>query len=77
MTVKRLHTVLADTLRRQAAHHGHHMTDEEIRDISGNQAQALAGLCDDDEPRADVDREQCWRPTDDGGCWDFTDEVQP
>ena len=80
MTIKRLHTILANTLRNQAARHGITLPDAVVRDISGNQAQAIAGLCDDDErPRTDIDREQCWRPADDhGGCWDFTEcEVGP
>lgn len=74
MTLKQLHSILADTLRRQAERHGIPLPDHVVRDIAGNQAQALAGMIEDDGPRTERDIEQCWRPSDDGGCWDFTEE---
>lgn len=52
MTPKRLFAILRDTLR-QLDRHGYCLTESEVRDVAGNQAQALVELCDEpDDPIA-------------------------
>lgn len=71
------YSILADALKRQLEQHGISITDAVARDCAANAIMALDEHDNDPMPRTEIDRDQCWRPTDDGGCWDFSEEAQP